>query len=136
MMKIEIDIIQRTLKTTGITSVLIALILLYYYGIPVAVAFLSGSVWSILNLVFLASLVRHALRPDGIDKVAVAGIAIIKFPLLYAAGYFLIINEYLPVIPIIIGFSFTLVVIVLKALSRALFKLDLFNQEQGNRGLA
>lgn len=135
-MKIEIDIIQRTLKTTSIASVLIALILLYYYGVPTAISFFSGSIWSILNLVFLSSLIRHALRPEGIDKFAVIGIAIIKFPLLYAAAYFLVVNEYLPLIPVIIGFSFALVVIILKALSRALFKLDVFNQEQGNRGLA
>lgn len=136
MMKIEIDIIQRTLKTAGVASVLVALILLYYYGLPTAVSFLSGGIWSIVNLIFLSSLIRNAIRPDGIDKLTVAGLAIIKFPLLYAAGYFLLVNEYLPLIPLIIGFSLTLIVLVLKAVSRALLKLDLFNQEQGNRGLA
>lgn len=73
---------------------------------------------------FLSALVRSALKPGDVDKFQVAGLALIKFPLLYVTAYFLITFERLPTIFLISGFSLFLVVIVLKAIGRAVVKLD------------
>jgi hypothetical protein len=68
----------------------------------------------------------------------VAVLAVVKFPLLYAAGYFLLTTDVFRPVPLVIGFSIVLIVMVLKAASRVLLKLDEnpSNQEGGSRGLA
>jgi len=124
MMSFNPDFIQRTLKTTGVLLVIMFLIGIYYFGFYNALAVFSAGVWSMVNLIFLSALVRAALRPDGINKTAVAGLALIKFPLLYAAGYFLVTTRVFRPIPLVIGFSIVLVVMALKAMSRAILKLD------------
>ncbi|MEE9442068.1 MAG: hypothetical protein V3V99_05315 [candidate division Zixibacteria bacterium] len=130
------DFIQRTLRTTGIVLIITFLLGLYYFGLYDSLAYLSAGIWSMLNLIFLAALVRMALRPDKIDKLAVAGLALIKFPLLYGTGYFLFTVEIFRPIPLFIGLSIVLLIMSLKALSRAMLKLDFVNQEDSSRGVA
>lgn len=130
------DFIQRTLRTTGIVLIVTFLFGLYYFGLYDALAYLSAGIWSMLNLIFLTALVRMALRPDKIDKLAVAGLALIKFPLLYGAGYFLFTVEIFRPIPLFIGLSSVLLIMALKALSRAMLKLDFVNQKDSSRGVA
>jgi len=132
------DFIQRTLRTTGVLLLILFLVVVYYFGFYDGLALFSAGVWSMVNLIFLSALVRATLRPDGVNKSAVAVLAVGKFPLLYAAGYFLLTTDVFRPVPLVIGFSIVLIVIVLKAASRVLLKLDEnpANQEGGSRGLA
>ena len=84
----------------------------------------SGGIWSIVNLMFLSALVRTAIKPGEVDKMSVAGFALIKFPLLYVAGYFLLTVSVFKAEYVVIGFSIHLAVVILKVISRALFGLD------------
>lgn len=131
-----LDFIQRTLRTTGAVLLMAFFIGIYYFSFYDALAFFSAGIWSMVNLIFLAALVRTALRPDGVDKLAAAGLALIKFPLLYAAGYFLFTVEVFRPLPLVIGLSSILVIMVLKAAARAMLHLDVYNQEGSSRGLA
>ncbi|MBU8933677.1 MAG: hypothetical protein KOO62_06685 [candidate division Zixibacteria bacterium] len=119
-----LDFIDRTLRTTGILLLIGLVFCLYYLGIYPALAIFSAGVWSMVNLMFLAALVRAALRPDEVDKMRVAGLAFLKFPLLYVSGYFLLKVPVFDPIHLIIGFSVILAVVVLKVVGRALFGLD------------
>ena len=130
------DFIQRTLKTTGIVLLFTFLIGLYYFGLYPSLAYLSAGVWSMLNLMFLTALVRKALHPDKIDKITVAGLAFIKFPLLYGAAYFLFTVEIFQPVPLFIGLSMVILIMVTKAVSRAMLNLDVVKQENSSRGLA
>jgi len=132
------DFIQRTLRTTGVLLLVLFLVVTYYIGFYDGLALFSAGVWSMINLIFLSALVRATLRPDGVNKSAVAVLAIVKFPLLYAAGYFLLTTDVFRPVPLVIGFSIVLIVMVLKAAARVLLKLDEnpANQEGGSRGLA
>jgi len=132
----EADFIHRTLRTTGVLLLIIFLFGFYYFGFYNALAILSAGIWSMINLMLLSVLIRKAMRPDEIDKMAVAVTAIIKFPLLYAAGYFLLTVEVFDPIPLVIGFSLIFVVIFLKALARVIFKLDYKGEESDSRGVA
>lgn len=128
-----INLINRTLRTTGILLLIFLPFGVYYWGVYPSLAVLSGGVWSIINLMFLARLVRAAIRPDGIDRMTVAGLGLIKFPLLYVAGYFLLQVPVFTPIPLVIGFSVPLAVIALKMLSRALLGND--QKEQNSKEL-
>jgi hypothetical protein len=114
-------------------------VVLYYFGFHDALALFSAGIWSMLNLMFLTSLIRTVMRPGKVDFVAAVSLGVIKFPLLYAAGYFLATIEIFRAVPLLVGFSTVLVVMVLKAVSRAILHLDentTINQESSTRGLA
>ncbi len=130
-----LDFIQRTLRTTGIVLIIIFAFGAVYFDFYDGLAVLSAGVWSMVNLIFLSALIRTVVRPDGIDKLAAFGLALLKFPLLYAAGYFLVTADIFRPAPLVIGLSMVLVVMVLKAVSRAVLKLDVANRED-SRGLA
>lgn len=130
------DFIARTLKTTGVVLLLILAFGSMYFGFYDALALFSAGVWSMINLIFLSLLVRAAIRPDGVDKITVIGLAVLKFPLLYAALYFLIVTPIFRPIPLLLGFSSVLVVMVLKAVGRAVLHLDNTVSENHSRGIA
>ncbi|HSG99266.1 MAG TPA: hypothetical protein VLB27_04400 [candidate division Zixibacteria bacterium] len=118
------DFLRRSLRMTAALTLLGSLWVLLYWGAWPALGFLSASVWGLVNILFLSATVRAVLRPDGVDKLQAAGLLLIKFPLLYLAGYFLISFERFEVLFLLAGMSVFFVVVVLKALGRAVTKLD------------
>ena len=125
-----LDFINRTLRTTGIILLIFFPFGIYYLGFYASLAVFSGGIWAMVNLLLLTRLIRAAVRPEGADKGIVAGVALVKFPLLYAAGYFLVTTTIFDPLEVLIGFSLLLAVIVLKIIARALFGTD---QEKSSR---
>jgi hypothetical protein len=119
------DFILRTLKTTGVVLLVALLFGTMYFGFYDGLAVFSAGIWSMVNLIFLSAFIRAAVRPDGVDKLTVFGLAFIKFPLLYAAGYFLMTADIFRPLPLLVGFSIIIVVMALKAVARALLNLDI-----------
>lgn len=135
-MTIGPDFIFRTLKTTGVVLLLTLVFGTVYVDFYDALAVFSAGIWSMVNLIFLAALIRAVVRPGGVDKTAAFGLAVLKFPLLYAAGYFLFtVNVFRPV-PLIIGLSMVLAVMALKAAGRAMLNIDVVRPEGDSRGVA
>ena len=119
-----LEFIARSLRTYGIVLLIFLPFGLYYFGIYPTLAVLSGGIWGILNLMFMATLVRLTIRPEGADTGRAVGIALIKFPLLYAAGFFLLKVEQFNAVHLLIGFGGIMAIIVLKVLGRLLLGLD------------
>ena len=118
------DFINRTLRTTGVVLLISLFPGMYYFGVFPTLAVFSGGVWGIINLMFLSALIRAALRTGNVDILKVAGLALIKFPLLYVSGYFLLKVEQFEPLHLLIGFSTLLAVMALKVIARALLGLD------------
>nr|MBN2278681.1 hypothetical protein [candidate division Zixibacteria bacterium] len=116
--------ITRTLKTSGLLALLILIFGSFYYGFVSALSVFTGIIWGMINLHFLERLVRSSLRPDGVDKTTALVMLLVKFPLLYAAGYFLVTSDYFNPVLLLIGFTVVLLVIVLKAVGRTILKMD------------
>ncbi|UCG60370.1 MAG: hypothetical protein JSV52_08520 [Candidatus Zixiibacteriota bacterium] len=135
-MKTELDLsfILRTLKTTGVVLLIGAAFGLYYLGPWPSLAFLSGGTWGMVNLIFITGLVRVTIRPEGVDTQKALGWAIIKFPLLYGAGYFLLKVPQFEPLHLLAGFSLLLLIIVLKVVGRAILGLDEKQQQNQNFG--
>jgi hypothetical protein len=129
----ETDFITRTLKTTGILLLLVLAVGPAYFRFYDCLAVLSAGIWSMINIIFLSALVRAAIRPGPIDKLRVAGLALLKFPLLYLSGYFLVTLPMFRVVPILIGLSSVLTVMSLKAMGRAIVGLDGFREPGSER---
>jgi len=127
-----LDLISRTLKSSAIVLLIFLPFGLYYWGVYPTLAVLSGAVWGFVNLIFLAQLVRTVIRPDGIDTRKAIGLGLIKFPLLYGSGYFLLKIEQFDPIHLLIGFSLFLAIMVLKMLGRVILGLDNNNKTDKN----
>ena len=122
--RFDLDFIDRTLRTAGLVMLLCLVFGMYYYGFWNALSFFTGGIWGIVNLLLLKRFVKEAFNPDGIDTVAVILIALVKFPLLYISGYFLMTVEMFDIKLLVYGFSAVLGVMLLKALGRLFLGLD------------
>lgn len=120
----DMTFIDRTLKTTAVLILLFLSLGMLHFAFYDVLAVVSGAVWSIINLYFLALLVKVAIRPEGPDKTATLVLLLIKVPLLYLAGYFLITVPMFGLKYLVIGFSVPLAVIFLKVMGRVLLGLD------------
>jgi len=127
--------ITRTLKTSGLLALLILAFGSFYYGFVPSLSVFTGIIWGMVNLHFLERLVRNSLRPDGVDKSTALVMLFIKFPLLYAAGYFLVTSDYFNPVMLLIGFTVVLLVIVLKAVGRSILKMDNSNLKNRQESL-
>ena len=117
-----LEFIDRTLKVSGIVLLVFLPFGLYYLGIYPALAVFSGGVWGMVNLIFISALVRATLRPEKVDKLKVAGIAMFKFPLLYLSGYFLTQVPQFDPLYLLAGFSSLFVIIVLRAIGISMMR--------------
>ena len=120
----EINFIERTLRTAGLLALIILIFGTFYYGFLPTLSVFTGLIWGIVNLYFLAILIRSTIRPDDVDKVGALVVLFIKIPLLYLTGYFMITSTLFDPILLLIGFSVLLLVIVLKAIGRTILNLD------------
>jgi hypothetical protein len=122
--KFDLDFIQRTLRTSGVVLLICLVFGFYYFGKWPALGFFSGGVWGMVNLLLITSLVKLTIRPEGADITAALITGLVKFPLLYVSGYFLLKVEQFEPLHLLYGFSTILVVIVLKAIGRVMLGLD------------
>lgn len=123
-MTMGMEFLDRSLRTTSILLLIFLPFGLYYFGVFPTLAVFSGGVWGIINLVFISALVRTVLRQGNVNRLRALGLALIKFPLIYASGFFLLkIPQFDPLF-LLIGSSAVMAVIVLKVMGRAMMHLD------------
>ena len=120
----DISFIDRTIRTAGLVLLIGFVFIMYSFGFWNGLAFFSGGVWGIINIMLLKDLIQNVFTPNDINTSAVALTALIKFPLLFVAGYFLVTIEMFDIKVLLYGFSLILVIMVLKALGRLLLGLD------------
>ncbi len=119
-----LEFIGRTVRTFAIVLVIFVPFGLYYFGLFPTLAVLSGGVWGMLNLLFIAALVKTTMRPEGAETMKAIGMALIKFPLLYGAGFaLLMVPEFNPIY-LLAGFGGIILIIILKVLGRVMLGLD------------
>jgi len=130
---LNLDFLDRTLRTSGIVLLIYLPFGLFYQGLFPALAVFSGGVWGIVNFIFLAGLIRAAIRPDGVNLRRVLILAAIKFPLLYGAGYCLTLVPGFTPLDLLIGFTIILAILTLRAVSR--FMIDKQEEDEKNQNL-
>jgi hypothetical protein len=126
-----IEFIHRVIKTSLVLAVIILLFVTVYYEFKFAAGILVGCIWGCLNLYFLTQLITEIFSPGKeVKKGKVIMIAVVKFPLLYAAGYLLLKTGYFPPLGLLCGFTLIFLVIFLKALGRWILSM---NNDKGAR---
>jgi len=119
-----IEFIIRVIKTSLIVSAVAFLCVTFYYDFKFGSGILAGTLWSCLNLYFLANLIKEALNPEKPKKSKIILIVSVKFPLLYLLGYLILRLDYFPVLSLLSGFTLIFVVVFLKALGRWVLSLS------------
>lgn len=116
-----IEFIYRIIRTSLIVAVLSFLFISVYYSFPFGLGLFLGTAWGCLNLFFITQLITEAISLKKPNKGRIILILLVKFPLLYFAGYMLLWLKYFPVESLVIGFTLIFAVIFLKALGRLIF---------------
>ena len=79
-----------------------------FYGLPSALGVAAGAVWAYLNLFFMMRLVETAMSgvPSGVSRSRrIVLVSVLKFPVLYLAGYFMLQSRVLPIYSVLTGLS-------------------------------
>lgn len=97
------------MKNILIFSGLILLCIFAYMHFFLALTFVVGAFWSLINLYFLKQLLEEILlkKPKNIMKIMV--FTLIKFPLLYGIGFGLLYYKSEFALTLLIGFSASLI---------------------------
>ncbi len=119
-----LEFITRVIKTTALLALVVALCLSIYYDWQYAAGFLVGAAWSLVNLWFIRGLIKEVISPNPARKNVAAIFVLLKFPLLYVGGYFILASEWFSVASLLIGFSLMFGVIILKVLGRIYLGMD------------
>lgn len=119
-----LEFITRIIKTTAVVSLVVSLCISYYFDWKIGLGFFVGAAWSLVNLFFIRTLIKEVVSPNEARKSITAVLALLKFPLLYVAGYFIVASEFFSVYALLAGFSLLFAVIVLKVLGRLILGLD------------
>lgn len=120
----DLAFITRSLKMTAVLAVLGYLFATVYAGPGWGFGFLLGALWGVANLYLIKSLIERIVTLDERDWMTVGVFLLVKFPLLYALGFFILSRDWYAVWAPVAGFSLSIVVIVLKAAGRAIMKMD------------
>jgi len=109
------EFLARVVRTSALVAPLIAIFLATYVSPSAGSGFLLGALWGILNLLAVISIVRAMFGSDDPGTRRVISLALLKFPVLYGAGFLLIRCGAFPLTSLVSGFSLILSVILLKA---------------------
>ncbi len=123
-----LEFINRIIRTSLIVSALIFLFVAVYGRFYFGLGLLLGTVWGSLNLFFITQTVTEAFSLKKPNKGKLILILLVKFPLLYSAGYVLLRIKYFPVESLLVGFTMIFLITFLKALGMVL--LPSFSSEE------
>jgi hypothetical protein len=120
----DADLLRRVRKTSVILGLAMAVPVAFYIGWLPGVAFVAGTAWSLANLAAIHSIVSRVLTFEQRDKRAIIVAMGIKFPVLYAAGFLMLVVLKLPVMWWMAGFGWPFFVAVMKSVGRIYLRLD------------
>ena len=91
---------------------------------------MAGIIWSLVNIRFIAAIVKSVLTVEQRDTNRILLAMAIKFPVLYVAGFLLLRSEHFSVIWLVAGFTWPFFVLFMKGAGRAYLKLDQTDSEK------
>lgn len=114
----------RVNATTIVSGLFLSLLFAFYWTIAAACGWLIGIAWSLINIYFIGLLIRGLTSHDAKRPLYLTLVFAVKIPVLYAIGFVLLSRGWFPLVPMLAGFIWPLVVITLKVLGRAILRLD------------
>jgi hypothetical protein len=121
---VDLKFIDRVIKATLVTAVLLFPFLAIYIKMNFALSVLFGAAWGVLNLLGIKVIITSLLVTDNPNWPLGLIVLFLKLPVLYFVGYLLVTWDYLSIGGLLWGFSGILIIPVLKVLSREILGLD------------
>ena len=103
------DAIKRVMKYSYLIGAVIAGIFLLRKEVSWASGFMVGIIWCVLNFIFTVRLFEVALLRKEAKRISMS--LVIKFPVLYLIGFFILVSKAFPVMSILTGVGLALLVI-------------------------
>ena len=96
----------KSVSTLGLgLTALLSLTLFFLKGWAWASGAMVGSLWVFLNSYFLYQLLEIGLQPKPRQKERILIFSILKFPVLYIAGFFILRTRVFPVYSVLLGLT-------------------------------
>jgi len=111
------DLLKRSIRVTVFIMLIVSAVFGFLRLWRELFAFIVGNSWSILNFLLLASLLKIALQKA--PKAKLFLLLLVKFPLLYLVGFFIVVTKFFPVWSLFLGlFSIIAVTLTLNTIQR------------------
>ena len=88
-------LLLRSVKITAVLMLITSVVLAMFRQWLWLSGFIVGNSWSILNFLLLAKLFKMAIQKKPKHKIFL--ILLLKFPVLYLAGFFILVTKFFPV---------------------------------------
>jgi len=122
--EMDLAFLRRVRKTSIIFGAVAAVVVSTYWGLNMGAAWAAGIAWSLVNLHFIGSVIQNVVTPEPRKPMRILAAMVIKFPILYGAGFVLLWWDKLPAAGLAAGFSWPFFVLVMKALGRVYLRMD------------
>jgi len=119
----DLDLLRRVRNASILFGAVLAVPLSFYFGWNGGLSWVAGITWSLVNLVFITSLVKNVITLEERNLLSIVLALVVKFPVLYIAGW-LMLRQGLSPLWMMAGFTWPFFVLVLKASGRAYMKMD------------
>jgi hypothetical protein len=103
------DAVKNARKISYLTGAAAAIVLFFWNRIDWASGLMIGIIWCVINYSLTVSLFEMALLQKDPKKMTRA--LMIKFPVLYLGGFFLLKYKLVPVMSLLTGIGFALLII-------------------------
>jgi len=120
----DAELLRRVHRTSVWLGLVLAAPLAFYFGAAAGVAWVLGMAWSLVNLRLIAAIVSAVLTLEARPRTRLVLALVVKFPLLYAAGFVLLRSRSLSAAWLVAGFAWPFFVVVMKAAGRVVLNLD------------
>jgi hypothetical protein len=125
------EFLRRTGLASLLTGVLAGLVIALRWDWVGASGFMVALLWSVANFAVLAGIIQAATHPEGMRSGRVAMLAAVKLGF-YAAALVILMNRWFPVPFFIVGFSWPLVVGVLRGIAPLVIRSGETKSPRGN----
>lgn len=109
--------LMRTGLATILTGVVAGLVIALRWDWAAASGFMVAMLWSVANFAILAAIIKAATHAEGMQTGRFAGLVAIKLVGFYGVALLILLNRWFPLPVFIAGFSWPLVVGVLRAVA-------------------
>lgn len=115
------DFLSQAVRLTLLIGVVAVPVSVSVVGTRFAIGFLAGALWSLANLWALKALITRSFGFSRKPRWQKIVFAIVKFPLLYAVGGWLLLSSWSSPVGFLVGFSLWQVCLVMSAATRAVY---------------
>lgn len=120
----DLEFLARVRRASIATGAVLGVFVAVYVGLGAGAACAAGIAWSLVNLHFIAELIKRVITNQERSKRGIVAVLLVKFPALYGMGFLLLWIGQLPPLWLVAGFTWPFVVLALKAFGRAYLRLD------------